>query len=226
MKALKLTAVLLVSLILLFSFSGKAQPGIPSTSARYIEAAQTQFSTQNILTPILLTWRGFDTFGELIILFLATTAIAFLNRKEGSVPKAQLPSYLEATRVAKSGVAVLQPLLFVFSVYIFSFGHLSPGGAFQGGVTLGSAFVLWILVHPNEDFRIHSLSALEAVCGIAYIVLASLGLVLLGTFLDPGYLPYGKMGDFFSAAALPLIYIFLGIKVGVEMIKIVTKFRA
>ncbi|MCD8480083.1 MAG: DUF4040 domain-containing protein [Candidatus Cloacimonetes bacterium] len=64
LKALKTGCGPAFQLILLFSFSGKAQPGIPSTSAQYVEAAQTQFSTQNILTPILLTWRGFDTFGD------------------------------------------------------------------------------------------------------------------------------------------------------------------
>ncbi|MDZ4182013.1 MAG: MnhB domain-containing protein, partial [Candidatus Cloacimonadaceae bacterium] len=199
---------------------------LPDTSNASSEAAQTDVSAQTGLTPILLVWRGLDTMGELIILFLATTAIAFLSRKNQTHTKGFMPPYLNATRVAVSGVAVLQPLLFVFAIYIFSFGHLSPGGAFQGGVILGSGFVLWILVHPNDSFQIQRLNLLEAVCGIAYLVLASLGLILMGTFLDPGYSPFGQMGDFFSTATLPLMYIFIGIKVGVEMIKIVTKFRA
>jgi len=215
----------LFAAILLYGFGTRIPDTIPAVSQAYILAAQNEYSSQNVLTPILLSWRGFDTFGELIILFMATTAISFLSRKnqrKGSERK----THLEATRVTVSGVAVLQPLLFVFSVYIFSFGHLSPGGAFQGGVILGSGFVMWTLVHPNEELKINALSVIEAICGIAYLITALLGLILLGSFLDPGYLPFGEIGNFFSAAALPLMYIVIGIKVGVEMIKIVSKFRA
>ncbi len=225
MKYLKIFVVVVFAALLLYSFGWESQTELPEISKAYIEAAQNEFSAQNVLTPILLTWRGFDTFGEIIILFLATTAIAFLSRQNRVSRKRSLPSYLDATKVTISGVSILQPLLFVFAVYIFSFGHISPGGAFQGGVIFGSGFVLWILVHPQKDFQYNMLSRIEAFSGVAYLALASLGLVILGTFLDPGYLPFGNMGSLLSAGALPLMYIFLGIKVGVEMIKIVTKFR-
>jgi multicomponent Na+:H+ antiporter subunit B len=224
-KYLKLGSVTAFAIFIFIGFCWEGQSEVPAISRAYIEAAQNEFKAQNILTPILLTWRGFDTFGEIIVLFLATTAIAFLNRQEGVRRKRALPSYLGSTKVTISGVSILQPLLFVFAVYIFSFGHISPGGAFQGGVIFGSGFVLWVLVHPDEDFRYSVLSAIETLSGVTYLVLASLGLLILGTFLDPGYLPFGQMGSLISTAAIPLMYIALGIKVGVEMIKIVSKFR-
>ncbi len=225
MKYLKLGTVLAFALLICYCFCWDAQSEMPAISKAYIESAQNDFMAQNILTPILLTWRGFDTFGEIIVLFLATTTIAFLSRKDRPISKRTLPSYLGSTKVAISGVSILQPLLFVFAVYIFSFGHISPGGAFQGGVIFGSGFVLRILVHPDEDFQYSTLSALETLVGVIYLMLACLGLILLGTFLDPGYLPFGQMGSLLSTAAIPLMYMALGIKVGVEMIKIVTKFR-
>jgi len=225
-KQLRLGVAILFGLMILLSFGTGNPKELPEQARVYIETAQSEYLAQNILTPILLTWRGFDTFGELLILFLATSALGYLSRPDRKSQKRATPLHLNATKVAVAGVALLQPLLFIFAVYIFSFGHLSPGGAFPGGVVLGSGFVLWILVHPNEEFQLNMLSALEAFCGIAYLILAVLGLLILGTFLDPGYLPFGKMGSLISVAALPLMYVFIGIKVGVEMIKIVTKFRS
>ncbi len=225
MKYLRIFTVTAFAVLVFFSFGWDSIARMPAISRAYIEAAQNEYSAQNVLTPILLTWRGFDTFGEIIVLFLATTAIAFLSRKELAPKKRTLPQYLDATKVAVAGVSVLQPLLFIFAVYIFSYGHLSPGGAFQGGVILGSGFVLWILVHPEEDFRFDVLSVIETLSGVAYLGLACMGMIFLGSFLDPGYLPFGEIGSLLSTASLPLMYLFLGIKVGVEMIKIVTKFR-
>jgi multicomponent Na+:H+ antiporter subunit B len=43
------------------------------------------------------------------------------------------------------------------------------------------------------------------------------GIILAGGFLDNTILPLGKFGTLFSAGIIPIIYIFVGLKVGAEL---------
>ncbi len=44
-----------------------------------------------------------------------------------------------------------------------------------------------------------------------------LGLILASGFLNNAFLPLGKLGSLLSAGAIPIIYVFIGIKVGSEL---------
>ena len=47
-----------------------------------------------------------------------------------------------ASEVLSTASGFLLPLLVIAGVYIFVHGHLTPGGGFQGGVIVASAFLL------------------------------------------------------------------------------------
>ena len=51
------------------------------------------------------------------------------------------------------------------------------------------------------------------------------GLIFAGGFLDNRVLPLGQFGAFFSAGAIPVLSVLLGIKVGCELSVIVDRFR-
>jgi len=48
---------------------------------------------------------------------------------------------------------------------------------------------------------------------------------LAGGFLDNRFLPLGEFGDVFSAGAIPIIYSFIGLKVGAEISNILNKYQ-
>ena len=50
-----------------------------------------------------------------------------------------------------------------------------------------------------------------------------LGLLLVNRFFD-NFLPLGKLGDLFSGGIIPLIYLFVGIKVAAEITALVEYF--
>ena len=52
------------------------------------------------------------------------------------------------------------------------------------------------------------------------------GIVLAGGFLDNRILPLGSFGSLFSAGAIPIIYVFVGLKVGSELSAVVDRFRS
>jgi multicomponent Na+:H+ antiporter subunit B len=124
-----------------------------------------------------------------------------------------------------TGAAFLFPLLVLFGIYIFMNGHLTPGGGFQGGVVLASAFLLLLFSDCRMQLNHVLLKRAEAFSGAAYVAVGLLGLWLAGGFLDPRFLPAGEFGQLFSAGAIPLIYILVGIKVGSELTGIIDSMR-
>jgi multicomponent Na+:H+ antiporter subunit B len=63
---------------------------------------------------------------------------------------------------------------------------------------------------------------MEAVSGLFFIGLGVLGLVYAGGFLDSRVLPNGVFGTLFSAGVMPIIYSFIGLKVGAEFTSMLT----
>ena len=191
-------------------------------SKEYVENSITELETQNVVTSVVVTYRGLDTLGEVTVLFLATSGVGFLinKRKKGKRNKAK-----RASEILSTGSFFIFPIIILFGVYVFIHGHLTPGGGFQGGVLIASAFVLMMLVETNSNLNHLVLESIEAISGFSYVIIATLGLVLLGSFLDPTFLPMGKYGMPFSAGAIPLIYSFVGLKVGAELTNIVDSLR-
>lgn len=52
--------------------------GGPVAAAHYIENARKDAATDNIVTVVLADYRGFDTFGEVMVIFSAAVACAFI----------------------------------------------------------------------------------------------------------------------------------------------------
>jgi multicomponent Na+:H+ antiporter subunit B len=114
----------------------------------------------------------------------------------------------------------------MLGIYIFMNGHLTPGGGFQGGAVIASGVILSLLAFPNEPISSSIFNFVESVSGLVFVGLAALGAVIGGGFLDNAILPLGTFGKLFSAGAIPVIYSFVGLKVGAELSNIITKYKA
>ncbi len=91
----------------------------------------------------------------------------------------------------------LSPFILLFGVYLVTFGHISPGGGFQGGVALASSLLLILLAQGPRvlasSFPIGRISVIE-VLGYGLFLLAGLGGFLLGLgFLSPLLPPPGTI---------------------------------
>jgi len=167
----------------------------------------------NLVTAVVLAYRGLDTLGELSILFAAAGVVGLLltGAKAAQSP---LPA---GGFVVSSAVHLLTPLLFVVGFYIIFHGHLTPGGGFQGGVILAMAFFLPYLVDYKPLQQEHQrLTLIESVAGGSFIVIGLFSLFSGQAFLQP-FLGHGAFGNLWSAGTLPLLYIAVGLKVGSEL---------
>lgn len=174
--------------------------------------AGPEVGAANIVTAILLGYRGFDTLGELSILFAAATAAALVLGKRA--PEA--PRDPAGGLILRAGADLLFPLLVVVGLYVIAHGHLTPGGGFQGGVILAAAFFAAVLADPSRGLSHALIGWVEGLAGTAFILIGIWALVEDGTFLAP-MLGQGTMGDILSAGTLPLLSLAVGLKVGAEL---------
>jgi len=197
--------------------------GLNHTGRYYAENAAQEIGAANLVTAIIVTYRGLDTLGEVTVLFLTAAIVGLvLSHETRSIP-ASMHKRPGPGELLITGSRLLAPLILLFGSYIFINGHLTPGGGFQGGAILASATLLMLLTRPVKHFSHRLITRLESVSGLVFVMIGILGIVMAGGFLDNRILPTGELGELFSAGTIPIIYSFIGLKVGAEFSSMLLK---
>ncbi len=184
----------------------------------YVKRGADELGAMNLVTAIVVTYRGLDTLGEVTVLLLASTGVALLLGRREEEDEQVLPKERrEASEFVQTGTGLLVPVIMMFGAYIFLNGHLSPGGGFQGGAVVASAVLLMFLAKPEHYLSHGLLNVIESISGFGYVLIGILGIYLAGGFLDNRILPPGEFGKLLSAGAIPIIYTLIGLKVGTEL---------
>lgn len=190
-------------------------------SADYLDDDNvTLVGSANIVTAIVVGYRGFDTLGEVTVLFISAIGVAllFTSRKQKRMQLDFQPNFM-----LRVGSRILVAAILVTSIYIFLHGHLTPGGGFPGGAMIASSILLLYLADDRFRSNIKGFKILEGVAGSLFVIIGLLGLVLATYFLE-NFLPQGIVGDLLSAGIIPVIYILIGLKVGSEIAGIIDQF--
>ena len=181
----------------------------------YLAKTQNPLKVSNAVTSIVVNFRGFDTLGEVTVLFLAVTVLgSVLYKKRHAVGERSV--LFSSSSIVTSGSKLLFPAIILLGAYVFIHGHLSPGGGFQGGVIIATGFLLMLLAYENYSVSHTALSVVESLAGITFAGVGLLGFMHGGTFLQ-NFLPSGVMNNLFSGGVIPIIYIAVGFKVGAEL---------
>jgi multicomponent Na+:H+ antiporter subunit B len=120
----------------------------------------------------------------------------------------------EMSVLVRTIIRSLLPIVLIFGLYIISYGHLSPGGGFQGGIILVGAIVAFYLAYGYNillRFREEDLELIEAGAILIFMLLGLLG--LFGhNFLD-NLIRGGISGSLLSGGFIPILNITVGLKV-------------
>lgn len=196
-----------------------------ATALYYAQHAAADIGSANIVTAIVITYRGLDTLGEVTVLFLAAGIVGLvLAHGQQAASTGRSSPLVPVGELLTTGSRYLTPLIMLLGVYVFVNGHLTPGGGFQGGSIIASGVLLLLLAEPTRQFSHGLIAAVESLAGVFYVVLGLLGLFLAGGFLDNRFLPLGNLGQLASAGAIPLIYTLIGLKVGAEFSSLLADF--
>jgi len=165
-----------IPIILNFSF----QTDLPDVAKSYVEKGSKDLGAMNIVTSIVVTFRGLDTLGEVAVLFIAATGIAVLFRRNAiNDKKPKQMSKRDSSEILLTGIRFL--------------GHLSPGGGFQGGAVIATVVLLLFLSDSSYKINHKIFGFIESFSGVSYVIIGLLGLILMGAdnFLDNRILPLG-----------------------------------
>lgn len=240
-----LVVILAAAFLPLFALVGD-RDNVTLLAQEYLEDGPDTLGGANVVTSVIVTYRGLDTLGEVTVLFAASTGVALVfSRLGGSSPRgskgdrigeggsraalsggSQPIQNYPPSELVVTGAGLLLPLILVLGVFIFVHGHLTPGGGFQGGVVIAGGVLLALLAGTLTELSHRLLSILEILAGTGYVAVGLMGLWLAGGFLDPRFLPNGEIGSLFSAGAIPIIYILVGIKVGSELSNVIDAMRS
>lgn len=111
------------------------------------------------------------------------------------------------SRIVKIVSRELTPFIFLFGIYIIIYGHLSPGGGFQGGVVLAMGAVLVMVISGGEKM-------LKYVPHLAFIEILGVFLFVLFGLLS---ISYGK--QFYSnLGTIWILNIIIGLEVFVGLV--------
>jgi multicomponent Na+:H+ antiporter subunit B len=180
----------------------------------YIDNGREETGASNIVTSVVVSYRGFDTLGEVTVLFVASIGLGAVLTTRRKKEKRQIEP---ASLVLTTGCRFLFPLILLFGGYIFIHGHLTPGGGFQGGAIIASAFVLIYLGCQGRRVSQTGNKIAESLGGLVFIIIGLVGLTVGGHYFLSNYLPKGELNLLFSAGVIPIIYIAIGFKVGSEI---------
>jgi len=170
----------------------------------------------NVVNIILVDFRGFDTFGEIIVLGIAALGIfALLESADRGAAGHRLaawrPDQLRSPErhpiMLVVVTRILLPLALAAAVYIFLRGHNQPGGGFVAGLVVSIALLMqylasgWLWAHRRMRFDPHVLiGAGVLIAGGTGLGALAFGVPFLTSAYDYFHLPL--IGEFELATAI------------------------
>ena len=202
----------------------------------YVDKGPEELGAPNLVTAVVVTYRGLDTLGEVTVLFISAAGVGLMLRRtrrkdddedleQGDRAEETAGKHKPASEIVETATELLLPMVILFGIYVFLNGHLSPGGGFQGGAIIASGTMFLLLALPESHISRLMIAIIESLSGFSYVVVGVLGVIMAGGFLDNRIMDLGTYGSLFSAGAIPLIYVFVGLKVGFELSAVLDRFR-
>ena len=211
--------------------------GLPSNPVhvhvadRYIEESPTEIGIPNMVTSILASYRGYDTMGEVIVVFTALVGVLSLIgiRKRRDLPEVETGQDSGATGTAfrNKPYPVLQvmailliPFILLFAFYVQFHGDFGPGGGFQAGVMFATAIILYALTFGLDDaMAVMPSNVIQILAASGVLLYGATGVVAMlfgGNFLDYGYLASNPV----TGQHIGIIVIELGVGITVAAVMI------
>jgi len=226
-----ITGSLLIYGTLDMPYFGSADAPIHNHIApRYINDAMQEVGIPNVVTSVLASYRAFDTFGEVVVVFTAgigvLSLLSVVRRPEDSDKIASInDSMHEQHLVVRIVTKMLVPFILLFALYVQFHGDFSPGGGFQAGVIFAAAIILYAMLFGLSTARkVINQVFIQLIAAIGVLLYGCVGLASLlngGNFFDYNVLS----NDPIAGQHLGIFLIELGVGCTVASVMIIIFFN-
>lgn len=182
----------------------------------YLEQSPSTLKVANTVTAIVVNFRGFDTLGEVTVLFLAAMGLASIMYRRKTKGEKEVRAKKASSRILQVGAQIIFPMMVVLGAYVFIHGHLTPGGGFQGGAIIATASLLMLITYRKFKVNHNTVSWIESIAGVVFVGLGMTGLLKGMTFLE-NFLNVGELNSLLSGGIIGIIYVAVGFKVAAEL---------
>lgn len=189
-----ITGGLLIYGTLDMPYFGSADAPIHSHVApRYVNDSMEEVGIPNIVTSVLASYRAFDTFGEVIVIFTAGIGVLALlsvtrRPEEDEEISSNNDSMHEQHLVIRIVTKILIPFILLFALYVQFHGDFGPGGGFQAGVIFAAAIILYTMLFGLSTARkVINQTFIQLIAATGVLIYGSVGVASLlsgGNFLD------------------------------------------
>jgi multicomponent Na+:H+ antiporter subunit B len=208
---------------------------------RYLNESEVEIGIPNVVTSVLASYRGYDTLGEVTVIFTAGIGIMLLLA--GGVKRARGGRERQRRNRARYGIVrpprgrdmnqhlilrvvakMLIPGILLFALYVQFHGDYGPGGGFQAGVIFAAGVILYGLVFGIENLRKFAPPAVVTFfIGLGLLIFAGVGVASM--IMGGNYLDYGVFGhDFAEGQHLGILLVELGVGITVAAVMIMIFF--
>ncbi len=181
-------ALLIIGTLSMPDFGSANAPAQTHVGPYYIEQSAAEIGIPNIVTSVLASYRGFDTFGEVAVVFTAGIGVLSLLMLKSSTPETPAVTSAHKHKILRIVSKILIPPILLFSLYVQFHGDYGPGGGFQAGVIFAAAIILYTMFFGVDIAQqVVSSALLRVLAAFGVLLYGSVGLVSMlngGTFLD------------------------------------------
>lgn len=138
-------------------YAGSARGTAPPVSVEYLRRAIPEGEGRNVVNLILVDFRAFDTFGEIVVLTAAALGIMGLvraaRRGRGEMGESRTMLTFRPSTILDAAARIVFHTVLLYSIILLTVGHDHPGGGFIGGLVAGAAFILIYLAGGTPWMR-------------------------------------------------------------------------
>lgn len=166
-------------------FGSAEAPIHQHVAPRYINDSMQEIGIPNIVTSVLASYRAFDTFGEVLVIFTAgigVLSLLSLRRRpmDDTVIDPLNTSMHEQHLILRIVIKMMIPFILLFALYVQFHGDYGPGGGFQAGVIFAAAIILYaMLFGMNTARRVINQSLIQVLAAAGVLLYGSVGVVSL-----------------------------------------------
>jgi multicomponent Na+:H+ antiporter subunit B len=161
----------------------------------YLEKTPELIDVPNVVTAVLASFRGYDTLGEVFVVFIACIGVmSLLGRvrpRRESIEEREFDKRTDNLRhhlLPRVVGKMLVPFIVLFGLYVQFHGDFGPGGGFQAGALIAAGVILYSLVEGGPRGRElvpeWFSSMLVALGAFTYASVGVASMAMGGRFLD------------------------------------------